>query len=96
MRRSVNSNAHDNRRRRFHTVWKIELLKDGVRDLNVAMDAIKRELRTLSRSFHTFSTQVLNALKNNKHGGADNNEGYGVDNIQGVVLVTFISLFLMQ
>ncbi|KAH0636468.1 hypothetical protein KY289_036383 [Solanum tuberosum] len=77
---SVNRNAHDNRRRRFHTVWEIELLKD----LNRAMEALKREVRTLSRSFLNLSTQVNNALELNNHGGADNIQGGGgVDNIEG-------------
>ena len=52
------------------------------------MEALKRELRTLSRSFNNFSTYISIALKNNNHGGSNNNEGSGIDNIQRVVLVT--------
>lgn len=81
---SVNRNAHDNRRRRFHTVWEIELLKDEVQDLNHAMEALKHKVRTLSHSFLNLSTQVNNALELNNHGGADNIQGGGgVDNIEG-------------
>ncbi|KAG5619829.1 hypothetical protein H5410_005047 [Solanum commersonii] len=64
-------------------VWEIELLKDEVHDLNRAMEALKRVVRTLSRSFLNFSTQVNNALEHNNHGGADNIEGGRIDNIEG-------------
>lgn len=57
------------------------------------MKTLKRELGTLSRSFHIFSTHVHNALKNNKICGSDNNDGGGVDNIKGVLLVMISSLF---
>ncbi|KAH0725231.1 hypothetical protein KY284_001096 [Solanum tuberosum] len=47
------------------------------------MEALKREVRTLSHTFLNFTTQVNKALKLNNYAGANNIAGGGANNIEG-------------
>lgn len=63
------------RRRRYHTVCEIELLKDEVRDINQFVEQLKRNLWKLRHCFYAYIHEVNIA---NKDGGGEA-EGDGVD-----------------